>query len=382
MLNLGKTLIKYIWIRFFTGNPYKIVRFEDLAQVPIGEEVDVPESYTYFIKKEPGDVSVFLKPINCVYGTPVYRHKNNQDRFKKTGIFKNPDRSVFSLSNGFVLGHTGLVYESTHRAFINESTKDWTTNLNSSPYIRLIHFPEPVTLDGVTISLLAPGAELGFYHFLCESLSKVQLLADILDKVNHILINGPKSDWKEKWLVRAGINMDRIMWVDSSAHYHCEQLIFTNKLVNDQMINDWCVTGLRKLMQVEHIVVDPQRKRKIWITRNGSGSREVIWEDMLIHQFPDIDRVDLSILTAEETIKAMQEASLVIAPHGAGLSNIYLCNPGTEIIELYPDHYPFQPCYHRLSTICDLNHRIMYLDFLNGGAGYDKLVELLKTCYV
>ncbi|TDO23147.1 glycosyltransferase family 61 protein [Pedobacter duraquae] len=382
MLNLGKTLIKYLWIRFFTGNPYKIVRFEDLAQVPIGEEVDVPESYTYFIKKEPGDVSVFLKPINCLYGTPVYRHKNNQDRFKKTGIFKNPDRIVFSLSNGFVIGHTGLIYDGIHRAFINESTKDWNTNLSLSPYTRLLNFPGLATLDGITISLLAPGAELGFYHFLFESLSKMHLFSDVMDVANHILINGPEASWKQKWLVRAGVDLKRVIWIDSHAHYKCEQLIFTNKLVNDQMINQWCVKGLRQLFCVENIVTDPLASRSIWITRHGSGSREIIWEDRFLRQFPDIDRIDLSILTAEETIKTMQEASVVIAPHGAGLSNIYLCRPDTEVIELYPDNYPFQPCYDRLSSTCKLKHRIMYLDFQSGGAGYEKLVELIETFHV
>ena len=61
----------------------------------------------------------------------------------------------------------------------------------------------------------------------------------------------------------------------------------------------------------------------------------------------------------------MQTATHVIAAHGAGLSNIYLCTPGTKVLEIYPNGVSFHPLYQRIATACQLEHAVAYLDFKN-----------------
>jgi capsular polysaccharide biosynthesis protein len=46
---------------------------------------------------------------------------------------------------------------------------------------------------------------------------------------------------------------------------------------------------------------------------------------------------------------------VVLAPHGAGLSNIVFCQPGTKVIELFAPTY-IPPCYRIISNICGLEH--------------------------
>jgi hypothetical protein len=50
----------------------------------------------------------------------------------------------------------------------------------------------------------------------------------------------------------------------------------------------------------------------------------------------------------EEQIRIFQEAEFVIAPHGAGLSNLMFCEPGTKVIELCPDIL-FGPFFWQIS---------------------------------
>jgi capsular polysaccharide biosynthesis protein len=53
----------------------------------------------------------------------------------------------------------------------------------------------------------------------------------------------------------------------------------------------------------------------------------------------------------EEQIQIMQNASVVVAPHGAGLANVIFSRPGLKVVELVPDRYP-SPNYFFRGTVC------------------------------
>jgi capsular polysaccharide biosynthesis protein len=72
-------------------------------------------------------------------------------------------------------------------------------------------------------------------------------------------------------------------------------------------------------------------------------------------------------LTLTEQIRVFREASLVVGPHGAGLTNIVFCEPGTIVYELVPDHYP-NVCFTNLALICRL--RYWADSFISEGDGH------------
>jgi len=54
-------------------------------------------------------------------------------------------------------------------------------------------------------------------------------------------------------------------------------------------------------------------------------------------------------LTIEEQMQLFSEAGHIIAPHGAGLSNIIACQVPVKIHEIFPDNYKLD-CYARLAV--------------------------------
>jgi hypothetical protein len=60
-------------------------------------------------------------------------------------------------------------------------------------------------------------------------------------------------------------------------------------------------------------------------------------------------------LSVAEQIAAFRAARLVIGPHGAGLSNIAFCQPGSFVYELLPQHYP-NSCVNRLAQSVGINY--------------------------
>ena len=91
----------------------------------------------------------------------------------------------------------------------------------------------------------------------------------------------------------------------------------------------------------------------------------MIWEKEILSQNPNIIEIDFESMDIEKTHDILQTASHIISPHGAALSNIFLCRKETKILELYPDNAEYKPCYSRLSSVCMLNHNIAFINFEN-----------------
>jgi capsular polysaccharide biosynthesis protein len=75
-------------------------------------------------------------------------------------------------------------------------------------------------------------------------------------------------------------------------------------------------------------------------------------------------------LSVAEQISMFRGACVVMGAHGAGMTNIVFCEPGTAVYELLPSHYP-NPCFCNLAHICDLRY---WADaFVSEGAGLPNL---------
>jgi capsular polysaccharide biosynthesis protein len=200
--------------------------------------------------------------------------------------------------------------------------------------------------------LCALSAE-GFYHFLLESLPRLYLARDYMERIKKILVNGTPGSFQEKWLRRAGVQMDKIVWMEGLSHYHCEQLLFTNHLIGDYRPDPWTIQALRELLS-GHPGATPGHRR-LWISRADALSRQPLWEHELLAELKDFESVNLARMDPGAQIELMKNASVVAAPHGAGLSNILFCAPGTQVVEIFPDTKR-QPIYGRLAHVCGLDH--------------------------
>jgi capsular polysaccharide biosynthesis protein len=358
-------MLKKLMIALCTKNPYKVRTFTEVFQQPTGAPVEIPENLSAVLSREEGEVSVYRPPLSLTGEKLRFREISGQPRFMDFGIFKNPDRFLYSISHAGIFGQTGLVYEPLSRCFIAESAKDWTRNLSDLPHTNAYRLPPPLQLTGLTFSFLTPGAEGGFYHFLFESLTKADLYKTLITQADQLLFNGPQTDWKLKWIRRAGIDPSKIIWVDNTSHFRCRQLLFTSRLVEDQQVSRWGIRALHQLFSVPESLTQKEPKNVIWLTRKGQTQRTIEWEERLREYLPAIVFADLASLSAEQTIALMRNTSFVAGPHGAAFSNIYLCSRGTKVLEIFPAGTPVQPCYSRLSDTCGLSHAVMYLDFKN-----------------
>jgi capsular polysaccharide biosynthesis protein len=85
-------------------------------------------------------------------------------------------------------------------------------------------------------------------------------------------------------------------------------------------------------------------------------------------------------LSLSEQIQLFSSARIVIAPHGAGLSNLVWSQPGAKVLEIFPAEM-FNDCYARLAMNLGLEYRYVSCDFSPDSAGLipiDSVIELLE----
>lgn len=361
-----------------TGNPYKVVSFNSLIQPKIGEPVGIPDTLTSILIEEKGNPIVYpLLPKS--YNNILTEEIVNQYTKYRTGtLYHETTRYLYSLDSGYIIGFLGLIYDKSRRSFIDESAKLWKEDLQTSNYTNYYNPPAAEYLPGVSLSCVTTGADGGFYHFFHEVLPKLFFCRDILPRTDHILMNGPADEWKKKWLTHIGIDLDKIIWINNKSHYKCNQLLFTNRLIGDYHISNWSLSAIRSLLKLSPLPPATTGETNIiWITRKTARTRTVSWEDELLAQFPSIKSINTSELSAADTIRIFENATHVISPHGAGLSNIMMCRPKTKVLELFSDIKNYQPCYFRISSLSGLEHAVTETDF-NTKKGMDDCSVFLK----
>jgi hypothetical protein len=108
-----------------------------------------------------------------------------------------------------------------------------------------------------------------------------------------------------------------------------------------------------------HLVERRNEISRIYISRSKSRRslpQESELEEMLkSNGFRIVHLEEMGIL---EQIRLFNKATLIVAPHGAGLANLVFCQPETQIVEIMSPVL-FNDCYMQISRELGLNHMLV-----------------------
>jgi capsular polysaccharide biosynthesis protein len=102
--------------------------------------------------------------------------------------------------------------------------------------------------------------------------------------------------------------------------------------------------------------------RKIVVLRPGAVSRRIQNSDELMLNLKGWETVVLEKLSIQEQMKTFAEASHVVAAHGAGLTNLLWCQPGTKVLEIQDRSMLHKKVYPLLSHNLNLEHKLYLAD--------------------
>jgi hypothetical protein len=104
-------------------------------------------------------------------------------------------------------------------------------------------------------------------------------------------------------------------------------------------------------------------KRRLYVPRRNVKMRQVVNEGALeaALQRMGFEVFDNGEHNVREQVRAFRDASIIVSPHGAGLSNIVYCDAGTPVVELVPEGYDQGvTSYRSLSDLFDLRYTQLF----------------------
>ena len=170
-------------------------------------------------------------------------------------------------------------------------------------------------------------------HWFTAHLAKLVLLRD-RGETENLVLPAQRSPAIDCSLRRIGIAPENCIELPRDAVLGAAELV----VVESDRFRPELLTAARAA------IADPpqSRGRRIFISRRTARGRRILNEEAL---YPLLDRfgfesVAMEQLDLPEQVAMMSEAETLLAPHGAGLTNMLFCPTGTRILEIADPEYP------------------------------------------
>lgn len=238
--------------------------------------------------------------------------------------------SVISSPKGYSFFQGAVIAESNSRG---GDASDSVALDRASPWPeKLLTRRREVLLDASVPKFFFRLRFANFYHFLLESLPELLLVEGSFHNV-HIFLPPNLPNFVTKNLPSA-INAGHFEILEKGQWRVKNQILTT--IERSQTPHSIALKTLRGAFAAGSESAD----LRLYVSRSGSSRglrNETELEDYLaLRGFRILRTDDLSDLRRNADL--FGSASLVVGPHGAGLSNIVFCRPGTTVIEFSAPH--------------------------------------------
>jgi hypothetical protein len=291
-----------------------------------------------------------------------------ESEMHSNSVLSAPAQRLYRLSNARVLGAAyghGVITNADR--FILGQHESWRQPIDCHSIHYAVKLPRCSRLQGTSLSLISNWSD-NYWHWMFDVLGKLVLLRDgfpdyMSDVERHLVLNLHQFPFKLQSLLRLGYAKDKLVDVAAESHFLCDTLLIADRPHRDPMPEMDLIESLRRaFLPADRAAAKP---RNIYISRSFSATRRIANEAELILRLEKFgfEVVHLEKLSFDEQVHLFQSAAMVLAQHGAGLSNLVFCSPGTKVVELFEPEF-VNPCFAFLSAKMSLNYRML----LNGEA--------------
>jgi hypothetical protein len=255
------------------------------------------------------------------------------------------------LNNGRILGSEGVVFDE-YGFLIAEPSRKIGRGLQDWSELYSLKRPKPIYLEGKWGVLTGAGSK-GYFHWMLDVLPKAEIIRTQCSDIDGWII--PKFDgpFVAQSLDLAGIS-GPFCPIDDIGYIIAENAIVASIPSESGNPPTW-VRHFYDSMGVGSRV--NTQSRKIYVSRAQTRRRRILNENDLLKRITPYgyEKVQLEDLSVAEQIALFRSAKSIIAPHGAGLTNVVFAPSGTRILEIFSEDY-VNVCYWALGCISNMDY--------------------------
>ena len=229
----------------------------------------------------------------------------------------------------------------------------------------LMKSSEPVELQGRVVLLGARGAH-NYYHWLLDIVPKLNALQAAGFRIttdDTFVVPHSKPAFARALLAQYGVTPQQIFESESITPFLAAEQLVVPYLSNTMgySMGSWIPGALQQSM-LQHSPVDLQSDLKIYISRDAkTAAGRTVGNQSEVEAYFSQCGFEIVFPERHSVVQQAQlfaKASVVAGPHGAGLSNLVYCAPGTKVFEFFGAH--MAPCYWVISALAGLDYHQHY----------------------
>ena len=197
-----------------------------------------------------------------------------------------------------------------------------------------------------------------YYHWMMQTLPALNYGVRRVGADNAVLALYPLAPWEEETLDLLGLAQLPRLILDFHHHYYFAEAIYS-EFLNGRTAFFLSPQSLAVIDKISAAVgpggPGPER---IYVARSDTANRPVTNEHEVQRalEAEGFTTVVPGSFSIRDQVGLFRHAQIVVGPHGAGMTNLAFCQPGTKVLELVPAHYP-NACINRIAQARGLVYR-------------------------
>lgn len=218
-----------------------------------------------------------------------------------------------------------------------------------------------------TVAVLTFVWSRNYFHWMIDVLARLDLLRRSGLHIDKYIVTGPEVyPFQTETLGLLGVPARQLLRTYDGFHIRAKTLVVPSLEVYRLLpftanpTPFWAYEFLRAEMMKKIDASGPKAGTRLYISRASARHRKVVNESEVTRLLAarGFRSVTLEGMPIAEQVRLFASAEIVIAPHGAGLTNVIYCRPGTKVVDIYPTNYMY-PCFWHLSNYAGLDYHYL-----------------------
>lgn len=316
------------------------------------------------VRLHPGGAGEQLRRASAV-GTPA-RHWV----FEAGREYDVPDRFVLEINDGIVVGDYGA--NLTPGGLLDYETSEYfgITDWREHPIFLRTRLPPVEHVDGTVVSLAVRGGASNYYHFLLDVLPRWGIYSETFPEQAPDAVYVPAGTERQRQMLDMA-GLDKVRIIESLKHsaVRADRLMVPSMPNLGESAPPWTTRWLQERFPAQDVA---SRPRRLYITRGDRpNSRRLVNEAELwpLLERRGFVRVDPGTMSVQDQIDHFAAAEVIVAVHGAALTNLVFSRPGVRVLEMFTPTYVNRTFWAITDNIADSRYRYLIAEGQGPRAG-------------